>query len=110
MKKILIVGGSGFIGRNILEIFSKNKNYNILSTFCTKKSNQILNKNIKYLKFDFKSNKNFNKIKEFDPHYILFLTWSKIPDFSKKQSHINYISTKRFFKKTVNFKSLKSII
>lgn len=110
MKKILIVGGSGFIGRNILEIFSKNRNYKILSTFCTKRSNQISNKNIKYLKFDFKSNKNFNKIQEFDPHYIFFLAWNKIPDFSKKRSYINYISTKKFFKKTTNFKSLKSII
>lgn len=109
MKKILIVGGSGFIGRNIIEILLKSKKYNILATFYQKKNNQIVNNNIKYLKFDFKINKNFNKIKEFDPHYIFFLAWDSIPNYSKKQSNINFNSSKNFLKKTKNFLSLKSI-
>jgi UDP-glucuronate decarboxylase len=110
MKKILIVGGSGFIGRNIVEILLKSKKYNILATFYQKKNNQIVNKNIKYLKFDFKTNKNFDKIKKFDPHYIFFLAWNNIPNFSKKQSNINFNSSKNFLKRTKNFLSLKSVI
>lgn len=110
MKKILIVGGSGFIGRNIIEIFSKSKKYQILSTFCKNRKNQVSSNNVEYLQFDFSCNKNFNKIKEFDPNYIFFLAWNNIPNFSKKQSKFNYIATKNFFRKTKNFKSLKSII
>jgi len=110
MKKILIVGGSGFIGRNIIKILLKSKKYKILTTFYKKKDNQIVNKNIKYLKFDFKTNKNFDKIQEFDPHFIFFLAWNNIPNFSRKQSNINFISTKNFLKKTKNFLSLKSVI
>jgi len=110
MKKILIVGGSGFIGKNIIETLSKSNKYNILTTFCKTKNDQISKKNIRYLKFDFKTDKNFNKFEEFDPHYIFFLAWNKIPNFSKKVSHTNYISTMKFFEKAKNFKSLKSIV
>lgn len=31
MKKILITGGSGFIGTNLIELLSKSKNYEILN-------------------------------------------------------------------------------
>ena len=49
MKKILVVGGSGFIGRNIIEILLKSKKYNILATFYQNKNNQI-DKNLRVKK------------------------------------------------------------
>ena len=37
MKKILIYGATGFIGRNCVEFFSKNKKYKIFATHNNRK-------------------------------------------------------------------------
>jgi len=37
MKKILICGATGFIGRNCVEFFSKNKKYKIFATHNNRK-------------------------------------------------------------------------
>ena len=47
MKKILILGCSGFIGKNLGYHFSKKKNYKVYGTYLTKKPNI---KNIKFYK------------------------------------------------------------
>jgi nucleoside-diphosphate-sugar epimerase len=36
MSKILILGGSGFIGSAIVEFFSKNTKLSVTATYCTK--------------------------------------------------------------------------
>lgn len=51
MKKILIVGGSGFVGINFIKKFSKYKKYKIYSTFY-KNKNFIKFKNVKYFNGD----------------------------------------------------------
>ena len=56
-KKILIFGGSGFVGINLTNFLSK-KNYNIISTYFNKKPKKV--KNVKFVKFDLMSN-NFDK-------------------------------------------------
>ena len=51
--KILILGGTGFIGRNILEKFSKNKKYKIYATWNKNKNFQLKNK-INWIKCNLK--------------------------------------------------------
>lgn len=63
LKKLLITGGSGFIGSNLLELLKKKKNLNIISLDKTNPKNKL--KKIKYvtsdfIKFDFKSNTSKN--------------------------------------------------
>ena len=58
-KNILILGGTGFIGRNLVETLSKNKNLNIFATY--NKRNNFYCKNVKWIKINLK---NKNKIDE----------------------------------------------
>ena len=58
-KKILILGASGFIGKNIAIHFSKKKNFNVIGTYFKNKTNI---KNVKMLKCDLTSRKNTDKI------------------------------------------------
>ncbi len=59
MKNLVIVtGGAGFIGSNLIELLIKKTNYKILSidNYSTgNKKNHIKNKRVKYLKEDTKN-------------------------------------------------------
>ena len=57
-KNILICGATGFIGRNLIENLSKNKNYKIYATY--NKKNKFKLKNIKWIKGDLR-NDTFSK-------------------------------------------------
>ena len=54
MKKIIVVtGGAGFVGSNLIEFLIKKTKFQIVSIddySCGKKNNHILNKNVKYIK------------------------------------------------------------
>ena len=50
-KNILICGGSGFIGKNLVFYFSTNKKYNLTATFCGKKPKNNI-RNVKWIKAD----------------------------------------------------------
>ena len=52
MKKILVCGGSGFIGQNIVNYFAS-KNYKIFATYNTKKPKNTLG--AKWIKVDLTS-------------------------------------------------------
>jgi len=51
VKKVIILGGSGFIGKSLVNFFSKLKNYNVTATF-NKNKPIIINKKVKWLKAD----------------------------------------------------------
>jgi len=53
-KKILIFGGSGFVGINLSKFLAK-KNYKIVSTYTNKKPKKI--QNVRFVKFDLMSNR-----------------------------------------------------
>ena len=58
-KKILILGASGFIGKNVAIFFSKNKSFNVIGTFL---KNKTKIKNVKMIKCDLTNRKNTDKI------------------------------------------------
>lgn len=62
MKKILILGGSGFIGRNLVLYFSKK--YNVTATYLKNKPKEKLfkNKNIHWLKVNLLNEKQVEKL------------------------------------------------
>tara|TARA_X000000950_G_scaffold288195_1_gene403820 strand:+ start:1141 stop:2094 length:954 start_codon:yes stop_codon:yes gene_type:complete len=57
-KKILICGGTGFIGQNLLINFSKQRKYKVYATFNKKKKLKI--KNINWIKADLTNKKDVN--------------------------------------------------
>lgn len=59
MKKLLILGGSGFIGKNLTEYFSK-KNYKVISTYHRSKPKKI--SNVKYVKCNLLNKKEVDKV------------------------------------------------
>lgn len=68
MKYIIVTGGAGFIGTNLIKSLSKNKKNRIISLdnyFTGSKKNHILAKNVRYIKGDTKNiSKILNSIKK----------------------------------------------
>ncbi len=61
MKNILIVGGSGFVGSNLVNVLAKKKEYKIFSTFFKKKKFKRI-RSVKYFRGDLKKQKFCEKI------------------------------------------------
>ena len=90
--KILLSGGSGFIGKNLLKYITQNIGYNIM--LVGRNLEKIENKKIKQVKLDLnKIDDNFDKIKKFNPDIFLHLAWEGIPDYSEELSKKNYLNT-----------------
>ncbi len=60
-KKILILGASGFIGRNLLNFYSKKENYEITATYFSNNP-KIESNNIKFIKTDLRNNIEINQL------------------------------------------------
>jgi len=59
-QNVLLCGATGFIGRNIAQNFSKNKNYKLICTYNSSKPFKL--KNCKWIKVDLRNSKQVNKI------------------------------------------------
>lgn len=75
MKKIIITGGSGFIGSHLVNRFLQDKNFKILNIDKNSKFSQklkISSKNYSFIKCDLLNKKMLNKhINNFDPALII---------------------------------------
>jgi len=60
MKKIIILGATGFIGRNLLIHYSKKKNYQVFATHFRSKKFHL--SNVKWIKADLRIEENVKKV------------------------------------------------
>ena len=110
MKSVLVTGGTGFIGKNLIKKLSEKRKIKII--LLTKKaSKNFKNKKIIKIKSNWNlSDKNFKKIKILNPSVVIHLAWSGIPDYGAKNSIDNLNKQINFFDKIHKIKSLKTII
>ena len=94
-EKILITGGSGFIGKNLIN-FLKKKKFKLFFIKNNKKINLDKKNKIKCSLNE--TNKILNFIDQIKPDYLIHLAWSGIPDFSNKNNFKNYIQQIKFIK------------
>lgn len=106
-KKVLIFGGSGFIGKNFINKLKKKNSYKILATYSSRKIRN--NKNITYTKFNFQ-NKISNKILNFNPDFVYFFIWENIPFFTFKNCFWNFYYSIKILQQIAKYKSIKKLI
>jgi len=109
--RILITGVSGFLGRNMVELFSSRSNKLLLlvkneserKPLDNYKQNIIIGnlKNIVYLKKD---------IKDFNPQALIHLAWEGIPDFSFQMCKRNLDNSLALVNLIINETDCKKII
>ena len=103
--KILISGGSGFIGKNLVNyLIQKKKNIMLIG--------RNLNfANVKQKNFDLNQlNYDYREIINYNPDVFIHLAWEKIPDYSEEISKKNYNNTIRIIQRLVNLTNCKKII
>jgi len=115
MKKILIIGGEGYIGNALYDHFSK-KNFKITSfdnLIYGQKINKKKFKNFKFINGDIRKDKDFKRInKKYDAIiYLAGLVGDPITNKYKKASlEINEIATKKIIKNIYNTGSAEKFI
>jgi nucleoside-diphosphate-sugar epimerase len=108
--RILITGGSGFIGKPVLNTLIKNiDNVEILNL--TRKKLNLNSKHLENYKCDLSSPKTYlSKIEEFAPEVVIHLAWEGIPDFSLEMCTKNILTSISFIESITKIKSCKKII
>ena len=102
-KKIIIFGGSGFIGRNLIKRLIT-KNYQITSVSRNKPKKKDLIKSIEYLVCDVAKKNNFKKI-QFDYDYVINLSGNINHQNKVETFKTHYLGCKNL----INFFSKKKI-
>ena len=96
--KVIVVGGNGFIGKNLLPIFL-NKNYEITATYKSTKPNIFKNK-IKWVKFNYKKDSNLQIFK--DINLVIHLGWENLPNYTKNfHTKVELKYQKKFIKNII---------
>ncbi len=105
-KKVLITGGSGFIGTNLIKKFNKKK-----IIIISKNNKNSIDKNLIYVKCDLKSkSKVYNLFKKVKPDLVYHLAWEGIPKFNNVNFEKNKTITKNIIFAANNTKCKKIIV
>jgi len=106
--KILLTGGTGFLGKNFISKNYNNKRYQIFS-IQRKKSNN--NKNTNYISCDLNNKKKLiSVINDINPSFIIHFSWQGIPNFNKSNCKKNFKMSKNLIDAAFQSKSCKKII
>ena len=105
--KILVTGGTGFIGKHFLKELS-NKNVEVLVLTRSKKKKF---KKIIFYKCDLNNVNTYKKkIINFNPECLVHLAWEGIPNFTRKSCSQNLKNSKNLIKIVTKVSSCKKII
>lgn len=106
--RILITGGSGFIGQHLIYLLSKTKNKVIV--FNKSRNNKNF-KNIKSYRINLSKVSSYKKILiNFKPEIVIHLAWEKIPNFDYYTSKRNLDNSINFFINIFNLGTCRKII
>ena len=106
--KILLSGGSGFIGKNLLNFLSQN-NENIM--VIGRNLNSITINKLNKLKLDLNNpDASYDEIIKYNPDVFVHLAWEGIPDYSEEICRKNYFNTVKLIRMLVNSTSCSKII
>ena len=99
LKKILITGASGCIGRSFLSEISKEKNIEIIAAYRKNKLNLEPYENIQFIKLDINKKRNNWYSSLGKPDIVVHLAWDYLDNFKDTkheseilQSHFLFIS------------------
>lgn len=106
--KVAVIGGSGFIGTNVVNELSKSKNISIISTYKNNKKFKNTRK-IKWIKYDLNSEKKnmYNFLKK--PDVVVNLSWPNIPNYLTHNHFNTYKRQKKMINNLLN-NGLKNLI
>ena len=80
---ILITGGTGFIGKPVIQKLITNNDFNIKALTRQHPSTLENHENLEWIQAEFGNLQSIkNKINNFKPEVIIHLAWDGIPDFS----------------------------
>ena len=98
--KVALIGGSSFIGRNLI-LFLKKKKIYVVATYKSQKKNIIRSKYVKWKRLDISKEK-FNYLKFLGyPDILINLAWADIPNYLSKNHLKTYLIQNRFIKNLI---------
>lgn len=110
--RIFVTGGSGFIGKHVLDVLSSSMHELLILSIDDEQNSKILNRyNASKIISELKEiDKLKNDIMNFSPEICIHLAWEGIPDFSYEMSKKNLDNSLGLMDFLVNETSCKKII